>query len=590
MRNTVNIFLLLMFFSSSISAQVFFDRYETTVELLPLINSSGSEISPAIVNNELFFTAMRHAHSGGDPLQEKNDLFYSIYFSDTDEYGYPQVLPRIVEGFGKEIHEGPASWCESTGELFVTLSNLSEREMSQRNRNRKNVKLRIAVMKLEEDTWKVVQELPFVKGEFNYAHPAISPTGDTLVFSSDMSGGHGNSDLYISVRSGEEWSEPVNLGDSINTPGNELFPTFGPEGLLLFSSDGRQDSLGSLDIYYTSFKENSSVVNLGVPINSMHDDFGLVIHPDYGYGYFASTRSGSGNDDIYRVELVSLYETIGGTIMDNSDMPVADATVTLQDCNGNELQKTTSGPNGKFSFEVSKGQCYQALATKKGYDPDQKAYHLEKSVLLNMVQRTIYQIYAIDIEDQEPVSGIDINCDEQQWQTDQFGYASLNTDSLGSCNLIISGDEYFSYILEADPYRFSPGDNVTDTIRLYKKELNKAYTFNNIEFFLDKWRLLPQSEQELGKLIKLMKDNPSLKIEMASHTDSRGEAQYNQWLSKKRSDSAKDYLIENGISGDRIVSKGYGETRLINHCANGVQCSEAEHLENRRTEFVILAF
>ncbi len=590
MRNIINIFLLLVLISNGTKGQIFFDRYESTIELLPLINTAGSEISPAFVEGRLYFSSVRGEFAGQERSQKNEELFYNVYSVGTDEFGYPLVLPKLVSGFGNMYHEGPVSWCESTVELFVTLSNLPEGDSFLQRTGRKNVKLKLVIMKQEEETWSVVEELPFNQKEYNYAHPAINVTGDTLIFSSDMNGGYGNSDLYRSVRTEQGWSEPENLGESVNTPGNEMFPTFGPDGLLIFSSDGHQDNLGQLDLYYTTIETNPEVVSMDSTINSPFDDFGLIIHPSHEFGYFASNRKGTGSDDIYRVEFNSLYEYIGGTVLDNADVPVPEATVLLQDCNGNDLQSTETEPNGKFRFEVRKGQCYQALATKQGYDSDLKSYHLEKSLLLNLIKQTNYQIYVVDGENEEPISEAVIFCDEQQWVTNGFGYAKIDADSLNLCDLRITGNGYFDFIIDADPYRIIPGTDITDTVRLYKKELNKSYPLDNIVFFLDKWRLLPQSEQELDKLVKLMKDNPSLKVELASHTDSRGEAKYNQWLSQKRSDSAKDYLIENGISEGRIVSKGYGESRLINHCANGVQCSEAEHLENRRTEFIVLEF
>ncbi len=590
MRNAVKIYLLLMLFSNSTIGQTFFERNEFSVELLPLINSAGSEISPAIVKNELFFSAVRDEFIGREQLKEKNRSFYDVYFTETDDKGYPLVLRRLVPGFGNLYHEGPVAWCEATGELFVTLSQLPEGDSYLPKLSRENIKLRLVIMREVDEEWTVVEDLPFNQDNYNFAHPAISVSGDTLIFSSDMNGGYGNSDLYMVVRTEGTWSEPQNLGDIINSPGNEMFPAFGPDNLLIFSSDAHEGNIGQLDLYYTTLGINSQVTNLGEQVNSLNDDFGLVIHSSHQYGYFSSNRQGKGSDDIYRIELVSLFETIRGTVLDIMEMPVPDANIQLQDCNGNNLQSTQTDPDGRFRFEVLKGQCYQAVATKPGYDSDLKPYYLENSVLLNIEQQTRYQIYVVDIENEEPIPEADINCDELQWLTDGFGYATIDSDTISSCDLRISANEYFTYVIEADPYRFSPGDHITDTVRLYEKELNKSYLIDNIIFFLDKWRLLPESERQLDKLIKLMKDNPSLKVELASHTDSRGEAQYNEWLSQKRSDSATDYMVENGIPKERIVSKGYGESQLINHCANGVPCSEAEHLENRRTEFTILAF
>jgi outer membrane protein OmpA-like peptidoglycan-associated protein len=590
MRNALKIFFLLMLVSKGSFAQNFFERYEYSLELLPLINTAGSEISPAFVNDTLFFSAVRDDSNERGKSKSNDKSFYDVYYTQTDIKGYPQILRKLVPGFGKFYHEGPVSFCEATNELFVTVSNISKEDTLQRISRKKHIRLRLVIMKKSDEKWSIVEELPFNQDEYHYAHPAISATGDTLIFSSDRPGGLGQSDLYMSIRNEGEWSEPENLGDSINTAGNEMFPTFGPSGLLLFSSDGHPDSYGQLDIYYARLNASSSVTNLGESINSESDDFGLIIDSSQTYGYLASNRRDAGSDDIYRVGLVSLYEEIGGRVMDNKEVPVPDAEVRLQDCNGTVLQTTQSSSGGRFNFEVLKGKCYQVEAAKQGYLTDSKPYHLEKSVMLNLVQLIKYQITVFDMEKEEPISEGRILCADKQWPTNKMGFADIPANSIGNCKLIVTGEDYFNYIIDADPYRFNPGVDLSDTIRLFRKELNYSYTFDNINFFLDKWRLLPESEQELNLLIKLMKDNPSLKIELASHTDSRGEAQYNLWLSQKRSDSAKDYLIENGIQEERIVSQGYGESKLINRCANGVPCSEAEHLENRRTEFKTLNF
>lgn len=590
MKKIINILLLLMLVSNAITGQNFFERHGYSLEILPLLNTDESEISPAFIKGELWFTAIREQHTTNRRSWLRDDKFYDVFQTQTDVAGYPQILGKLINGFGHPYHEGPVSWCETTGELFVTQSNVAAGAASGNRAARHDVKLKIVVMKEVDDKWVISEELPFNSMEFDYTHPAISSTGDTLVFSSDRKGGYGKSDLYMSVRSEGEWSEPQNLGQRVNTSGNEYFPGFGPDGLLVFSSDGHTKNLGQLDLYSINLTDDVSVLHLGDQINSEYDDFGLVIHSSREYGYFSSNRPGAGSDDIYRVQLVSLYEHIGGVVVDAKGIPVPDVTVDLQDCNGNQLQSTASNVNGRFSFEVYKDSCHQALATKKGYNPDLKYYYLEKSVKLNIVQIIDYRVLPLDAETNKPVREAIVHCLDNQWISDDEGFIKVNADSATMCDLRITADNYFDYVIESHKYQFNPGDEIVEQIRIFKKEINKIFHLRNIHFFLDRWRLLPESEQELRKLIKLMNDNPTLKVEVASHTDSRGEAQYNLWLSQKRSDSAADFLIENGIARERIVSQGYGESRLINHCDNGVNCSEKEHLENRRTDFTILDY
>lgn len=589
MNNAVRIFFLLIFISGTLNGQTFFDRYDYSAEILSLINSSESDISPAIVKGQLYFSSVVDGNTGQSGNKRRDDGFYNVYYTTIDIKGFPQMLRKPVNGLGNSYHEGPVAWCNDTQELFVTMSNFSPKKSNRSMRSGDQVKLKIVIMKEVDETWSIVDELPFNRPEYHFAHPAISKTGDTLIFSSDMEGGYGNSDLYMTIRTDGEWSDPVNLGSEINTAQNEVFPTLGPESTLLFSSNGHSENRGGLDIYYSTLS-GGMPVNLGDRINSEYDELGLVIHPSLEYGYFSSNRPGTGEDDLYRITFTSLYEVIGGTVYDSNEMPVLGATVYLQDCEGKNLQSVKSTNEGRFQFEVLKGKCYQAFVTKQDFTPDVRRFQLYKNIQLTMIQLIRYNIITNDFETGEGINGVNILCDSLKWITNEHGVAAIDADSLQSCSLVVKNDYYFDYIIPADPYRFEPGMEVSDTLWLIKKEPGKAYELNNIVFFLDKWRLLPESEQELNKVVKLLEDNPSLRVEIASHTDSRGEDQYNKWLSQKRSDSARDYLIENGIAMERIVSKGYGESKLINHCGNNVPCSEEEHLQNMRTEFIILDY
>jgi hypothetical protein len=210
----------------------------------------------------------------------RNTAFYDLYEVPNGQEGKESSVPRLVPGFGNDYHEGPASWCAATGELFVTLSNVIAPDQLNSFFPMEHVRLRLAIKKKADGAWKSTEELPFNNSTFHTAHPAISATGDTLVFASDMPGGKGKSDLWMSVRRNGTWSQPVNLGDMINTPGNEMYPAFGPGGLLMFASDGHAGSLGGLDIYYTSFPQQGEVKNAGAAINSAYDDFGLVVSSD----------------------------------------------------------------------------------------------------------------------------------------------------------------------------------------------------------------------------------------------------------------------------------------------------------------------
>jgi outer membrane protein OmpA-like peptidoglycan-associated protein len=589
MRISVILFLIFIGSTNILKGQSagFFDYINFRIIPLTVINTTESDISPVIVKGDLFFSSEQVFEN--EKREGQSPSFYNIFRTKTDEKGNPLAGRELVPGFGNPFHEGPASWCEATGELFVTVSSISG-ESRRQIRNQKFIRLRLVIMKEVDGKWVVKENFPFNNDEYHFAHPAISVTGDTLVFSSDIKGGFGNSDLYMSIRKAGQWSEPKNLGKEINTPENELFPTFGPGGLLLFSSNGQKINFGQQDIYYTSLEDNI-VVNLGEKINSEFDDFGLVIHPSGKFGYFSSNRYSWRKDDIFQVEIFPVLLNIRGKVVANhKDEPIQDATVYLEDCAGNEIKSAYSGFLGNFDFQVPQGLCYQVHAEKVGFESDLKSISGNSFVELRLKQIINYQLVVKDFENETPLENVETAWGENRWKSDPGGVIKLKFDSVHNYIINVVKEGFFDYAIELDPKRFVPGTDLTDTIRLFRKAIGRKFLLKTIEYYTDMWRIMPRSEPELNQFVKLMMNNPTLKFEISSHTDSRLEDMYNMWLSQKRADSVLEYLVQKGISKDRLVAKGYGETQLLNHCANGVNCTDKQHLVNKRTEFVILDY
>jgi outer membrane protein OmpA-like peptidoglycan-associated protein len=588
---TISVTFILMTFISWSQPENFFERVEFTTELLKGINTTGSEISPAIVNGELFISAREEEIGTNRRQRQQINRFYDVYKAAIKFDGYTDTIRQRVPGFGNLYHEGPVSWCNRTRELFVTLSNVIDGDTLRGIVKEEFVRLRLVIMRELNGRWTIREEFPFNRDKFNFAHPAISVTGDTLVFSSDMTGGYGKSDLYISIRKDGIWSIPRNLGDRINTAGNEMFPVFGPGGLLLFSSDGYEENLGQLDIYYTDLTVDASPVNLGEKINSPQDDFGLVIHPSGRFGYFSSNRPGSGSDDIYLVKFNSLYEKIAGKVLaGHNGLPLRDATVYLEDCDGNRLNMARTDIGGNFLFEVAKGNCYQFIVEREGYIAERTMLVEGKVQEIRMKQKLDHQVLVLDAERSNPISQAIISCNEQKWQTNASGFAFMDATLGTSCRFIVTRIGYFDYILDFKSNNPGTGATIVDTIMMFSKAANKMILLDNMVYYRDMWRIMPESEKDLNLLVKLMNDNPGIRAEIGSHTDSRLADDYNLLLSQKRSDSIMEYMIERGVEKERLISRGYGETQLLNHCANWVDCSNEEHLVNRRTEFRIITF
>ena len=506
------LFLIPIIFPLLLSAQNgcnFFDFRKIEIEKTTL-NTTQSDFGPSFVNNELWLSAFTDEEIKKLSKGDDKDIFYNLYSLNTGEDGIVTGSKKIeFEAISAGFHAGPVSYCNKTQELFVTLSNFDNPDVKNKVYQKADIRLKIIITKKINGVWTVTEEFPFNNPGWSVGHPAVSVTGDTLFFASNKPGsGFGESDIYMSVRSGGKWGNPVNMGEKINTEFDEMFPFFFEGSMLFYSSNKGRNKKADFDMKYICKTGNSfSEPQLLDELNTNKDDFGLIIHPKGKSGYFVSRRNGGmGDDDIYKVTFTGEY-FLELVVIDKKSMQA--------------IQK----PKVKFSDNVS-GKT-------------------EDGVIMRSLPEnsTISAITEID------------------------GYQNSSKN-------ISTVDKPFGII--------------KDTLWVEKVVVGQKFVMENIFYDFDKWDILPESEVELHKLIKIMNDNPGWKVELGSHTDARGSDSYNEILSQKRSDSAVGYIVKNGISKDRIIAKGYGETQLVNHCKNGVECTDDEHRKNRRTEFKIL--
>jgi outer membrane protein OmpA-like peptidoglycan-associated protein len=474
------------------------------------INTTESDFGPAFVGDELWFSAF----SGEEiaKLQQGNskDVYYNIYASPVDSKGNLRGGKEVkLQGISAGYHAGPVSYCEQTGELFVTLSNYENPEIKNVVFQKANIPLQIIILKKSGSSWSRVADIPFNSSTYSVGHPAISASGDTLFFASNIPDkGYGGTDLYMTVRENGRWGEMQNLGEDINTNADDMFPyLYGKR--LIYASAGRPDGEGGLDIYFADIERNG----FGSPenfteLNSSEDDFGLVIHADDEVGYYTSRKSGGmGSDDIYKVLFEGQYDLELLVRDTKSGDPMPNVQVAFND--GKTL---TTNSMGMITRDLEKNTDYVATTELDGYMNDSKTFSTENQ----------------------------------------------------------------------------PYGTMKVVLNVEKVEVGQKFVMENIYYDFDKWNILPESEVELNKLVKIMKDNPSWKVELGSHTDSRGSDAYNEKLSRKRSESAVNFIVSQGISRNRITAKGYGETQLVNECDDGMECTEEQHRKNRRTEFKIL--
>lgn len=509
------------------------------VKNLELINSPAIEYAPVFLNNELYYTSSR---GSGKIYEATGTPFTNIYKvasrgANVDANTIESVSAINTEG----VNDGTLAFSPD-GKIMVFGKGNSGRKKDgydidlymSRFRNgawQEPIPININTQIKESDP-----NVARVKMS-NYSWdstPAFSLDGRTLYFASNREGGYGGTDLYSArMDSRGRFSRVKNLGPEINTPGNEMFPYVAEDGQLYFASDGHP-GFGGLDLFSVK-RENgkNSIENLGQPMNSNADDFGIYLfRPDR--GFFTSNREGGmGDDDIYtfvnedpNLKIINYYlQGITYTTNSKDELEILPNTkVSLSDANGEVLQDYVTGNDGKFLFRVYENEDYDLLGETEGY----------------LVKRQLYTTKGRSV--------------------DPKTLKELVT-------------------------------NITlDTILVLDKlELDVIFTLNNIYFDLDKSDIRPDAAKELDKLVTLLTDNPEIKIEMSSHTDSIASHAYNIQLSQRRAESTVSYLISKGIAPDRLVAKGYGEEKPIARNTNpdGTD-NPAGRDKNRRTEFKIL--
>lgn len=391
-----------------------------------------------------------------------------------------------------------------------------------------NQKLKIYRSELKNDKWQEAEDLSINNDHFSNAHPALSADGTKLYFSSDRPGGFGESDLYVSqINADGSLGEPVNLGRKINTPGKETFPFVSAENELYFSSDGHY-GLGGLDVFYVKIENNDfgNLINIGQPVNSYADDFAFGIDSETHRGFISSNRSETDGTFVYD-NIYSFLETV----------PVIDVYAAI------------------IEGTVTDKQSGLPLA--------------DAIVVLADSENKIFK----------------------QVKTDENGNYSIPSNKFESYFVRVSKDKYDAdELLSRSGLEYQKIDfqlQPNEVALVPGTDLAKVLNIPIIYFDFDKYNIRKDAQVELEKLLAALNQYPTLKIEIRSHTDSRGNDAYNKALSQRRATSTLKYLVDNGISEDRLLAVGLGETELVNKCSNGVPCSVEEHQKNRRSEFIV---
>jgi len=485
------------------------------------INSEGSDFVGSWMGDDLVFASTNNA-TGEKTYEWTNEGFLDLFMASVDENGKLSGVVALPGEVNSPFHESSTTFSEDGKTMYFTRNNYIDGKKYRGKGKVVGLKIYKAT-KSADNSWTNIEELPFNSDDYSTAHPALSPDGKRLYFSSNMPGTTGDDDKsdlwFVEINADGTFGSPVNMGKPINTAHRESFPYISKENKLYFASDGHV-GLGGFDIFVYDLNDPSAeIVNLGQPVNSSLDDFGFIYDKERMFGYVSSNREGgmgSISDDIYLLK--KCVVTIAGTVTNiTSGEVIPNATVTLLDADNKELATATSDVNGRYVFDVPLdcGMVYAVRARSEGCDTIEK------------------RVETPDDSTQMEVP-MGLPCDP------------CPPDDLG-CRL----------------------------------------SLEPIYFDFDRFNIRPDAEIELAKILAAMREYPQLKIHIESHTDSRGNDAYNEALSEKRAQSTLEWLVDNGIDRSRLTAKGYGEYQLVNRCSNGVECTEEEHQLNRRSMFII---
>jgi outer membrane protein OmpA-like peptidoglycan-associated protein/tetratricopeptide (TPR) repeat protein len=569
-------------------------------------NSKFADFGPALRNDKLYFASERRE----DAVVNFEYAWKEAPYLDIYEVNLDGVVtsPKFLKGkVNSKYHDGPASFSKDGSEMFFTRNNSVFRFISKKgDDNVNNLKIYYAQY-INGDLTNPI-ELSFNSENYSCGHPSLSDDGKTLYFTSDMPGGYGGSDIYLTERTGSGWSKPENLGSEINTEGDEMFPFIHKSGILFFASNGHL-GLGGLDLYKAEMDYGKyKIDNMGFPLNSEHDDFALIINEEQKEGYFSSNREGGkGDDDIYKFYALDVNLSLRGKVFDiETKEQIEKPSIVLVDSKGESMRLFSSSDEFDFKIEVEPNESYTLHIDKEGYTSQKvtlKPSEMDK--IGNIVEHNIYmtqvpvwgvfgKIYYKESLKEIPEVNVhvtNVNTGKvENYMSDDEGLFRIQLDQNTDYKFFFEKKGIFSIRADYTTRGREAGwVNADEFIELAfeKLELNKKIEIPNIYYDLGKWNIRSDAAKELDNVVQFLVDNPNIKIELGSHTDARGSAKSNQSLSQKRAQSAVDYIVSKGIAGTRISAKGYGESQLKNRCADGVQCSKEEHQENRRSEIRI---
>jgi outer membrane protein OmpA-like peptidoglycan-associated protein/tetratricopeptide (TPR) repeat protein len=490
------------------------------------INTEQSDFSSAFFGEDRLVFSSTYQASGQRDYDWTGEPFLDLYIADIGEEGQLENTQQIEGDINTAFHESSAVFTKDLKTVYFTRNNYKN---GKKRTDRKNtVRLKLLTASVDEDgNWSDVEELPFNNDNYSVAHPALSLDGKKLFFASDMPGTTGESDLwYVDIYNDGSYGDPINLGQKVNTEGRESFPYIASDGTLYFTSDALI-GFGGFDVFKAELSDSGIArdpENMGLPINSAGDDFGFLLQTDTNTGYISSNRDGNRG----------------------------------------------SASDQIYYFKPSK--CVVEIA---GLVRDSNTGNLMPGATVKLLDMGM-NIIAEQIVQQDARYSFpeEVECGQTYYLITENGLAysiAETTFVAPTSSQSVSVDmEIETFSQDCPPY-----------------DLGCLLGLNPIYFDLNKYFIRPDAEIELTKVFNAMIRFPELIVRIESHTDSRSPQSYNLRLSQNRATSTRNWLIQRGIAPSRLSAVGYGESQLINRCADGVPCTEAEHQLNRRSMFII---
>ncbi len=557
---------------------------------LSVTNTSGSEYGIAYYQGGLIYSSTGAVGFSKDVSPRTGLPHSQIYFSQKQDTGY--MSGSLINSIAKEnVNVGTFCFDPVTHKLYYSSCEEGEKNCY------------VSEVEVKNGKYRVLGKLKIGNSLYSIGHPFI--TDNRIYFTSAMKGGYGGTDIwFIDRKKDNRWGSPVNTGSEVNTPGNESFP-FIDGDKLFFASDG-QVGYGGLDIFVSDIRNDGKIgkaQNIGRPFNTSYDDFNLIIDSNRQNGMLVSNRNNMlQSDDIYTFINFPSQIKISGIISSPYSIQAGNISIQIESNRG-ELQTISVDGNGVYEAYLLPDRDYTIGVPSVG----SMGYTMQRVSTQGICVEDMLNINLAALPDSQPIhvagfaydnmrktgipnANIMIQLDGAPFTTVQTDFSGRYTADLppttGTYTFIQDVPGYLPDVKQLTltmPNSSKPNSYSVD-FSLVELKKGAEFTISDILYDFDKAMLSKIAKQSLNYLVRLLHEYPAMKISISSHTDARGNSEYNFKLSMARAHSVEQYLLDNGIDPSRFISKAYGKSRLLYPNAK----TSEEHHQNRRTTFSII--